>query len=233
MAMQGMSLSDRFSAQYVPEPMSGCWLWTGAYRPNKKYPDHSRPVLNAGGKDRRILIAARVSWTLHKETPIGSLHVLHSCDNAACVNPEHLWLGTHQDNMLDAKTKGRMYNGYHKLCLHLHEYTPENTRLRTSRGKIVQVCLTCEAASLARSEFDGRADKHRTRQRNNARAKRAANPGPGWLKGESASWSKLTVENVLAIRASPEISKVEAARYDVTPSTIRDIRRHETWKHVP
>src|SRR6266446_10359912 len=42
-----------------------------------------------------------------KRGPIGSLWVLHSCDNRGCINPEHLWLGTQDDNDADRDRKGR------------------------------------------------------------------------------------------------------------------------------
>ena len=51
--------------------------------------------------------AHRAAWVLFKgPIPLG-LQVLHSCDNSSCVNPDHLWLGTNDDNVVDKMNKGR------------------------------------------------------------------------------------------------------------------------------
>jgi HNH endonuclease len=95
-----MTLQERFDAKYIPEPNSGCWLWTAGLISNGYgqfcYPGHHR-----GG------YAHRASWEIHHgEIPEGA-HVLHRCDNPCCVNPDHLFLGSHDDNMADMKSKGR------------------------------------------------------------------------------------------------------------------------------
>lgn len=81
-------------------PFSGCWLWLGA-------------VTKFGyGKitvDGNHTTAHRWSWTLRRGPIPDGLHVLHKCDVPACVNPDHLFLGTALDNDQDKRRKGRHY----------------------------------------------------------------------------------------------------------------------------
>jgi hypothetical protein len=82
----------------------GCWVWTGAaYREGYgSVKDHAT---------RRTRRAHRVAWEIaHGDIPNG-LWVLHKCDNPPCVNPAHLFLGTHADNMVDKFAKGRAVCG--------------------------------------------------------------------------------------------------------------------------
>ena len=75
-----------------------CWLWDGRLN------DRGYGVFCALGQK---VAAHRASYMLHKGPICGGLHVLHKCDVRNCVNPAHLTLGTHLENMRDMVAKGR------------------------------------------------------------------------------------------------------------------------------
>lgn len=87
-------LIDRMS---IPVPESGCWLWLGwidkdGYAGTRRY-----------GEQRVHRVAYK---TFVGEVPAGLL-VCHKCDTRSCVNPAHLFLGTHKDNTHDMIRKNR------------------------------------------------------------------------------------------------------------------------------
>jgi hypothetical protein len=95
-------LSTRFWSKVDIKGSNQCWEWQAGTR--KGY-----GVIRVDGHDVQ---AHRISWELHHGRPVpNGMLVLHECDNKKCVNPGHLFLGTHKENMDDRDTKGRQVQG--------------------------------------------------------------------------------------------------------------------------
>jgi hypothetical protein len=84
------------------EKDGGCWLWTGT-KNNAGYGQ-------AHWSGRHVL-AHRASWEMHNGPAPAGMHICHRCDVRLCVRPDHLFLGTPDDNVQDMIAKGRMSTG--------------------------------------------------------------------------------------------------------------------------
>ncbi|QHP90599.1 HNH endonuclease signature motif containing protein [Burkholderia glumae] len=94
-----MNARDRFMGKVQPVPICGCWIWDG-------YVD-SKMGYGMFWMDGAMRLAHRAAYELFFGAAPGDLHVLHRCDIPSCVNPDHLWLGTNDDNVRDKVQKGR------------------------------------------------------------------------------------------------------------------------------
>lgn len=85
--------------------------------------------------DQSLDGAHRVAWRLYRGSIPEGLLVLHKCDNPPCVNPEHLFLGTHDDNAKDRAAKGRGGGGAPKGNRNRAVYSEETiVAARAARG---------------------------------------------------------------------------------------------------
>lgn len=146
-------IAERIMLNSTPEPNSGCWLWDKSVNKRTGYGQ-------IGIGSHSMALAHRASYEAFKGPLSRADHVLHKCDVRSCVNPDHLFIGTHDDNMQDRQAKGRQ------------------------------------------------------------------------AKGERVACAKLKEADVAEIIKSPLGSRRLARLYGVNKSTILDVRRGHTWKHV-
>lgn len=98
--------SRKSHLEYVVDPDTGCWLWQKAITTHGYGSTHT-PRPNPVKVFAHRMMWERVNGPIPQGEGYHGTCVLHHCDNPSCVNPEHLFLGTHQDNMRDMIAKGR------------------------------------------------------------------------------------------------------------------------------
>lgn len=206
---------QKFELKYIPEPNSGCWLWIGAVLPSG---------YGKMGIYGRTIGAHRISFELFRGEIPNGLHICHRCDNPCCVNPDHLFAGTRQDNMQDCIAKGRF-----NAC-------PQNGILAAAEKKNLKSRLVCEShmGDNRRRSFNGkvycllcriRRDQARTRRLTEANAV----IGASRAKLSEAEAATIKYECNFLGKSITEM----ASRYQIAPTTARRVCAGRSWAHLP
>lgn len=100
------------------------------------------------------------------------LDILHKCDYKRCSNPDHLFAGTHRENMMDMHAKGKMHQWRKNACLRGHPFDEANTEWGVTRiGNPVRICKACVKL---RQQRPGYVAKRLENQRKRRERKRSA-----------------------------------------------------------
>lgn len=136
--------TGRFLDCVEHEPNTGCWLWSMGMS------GEGYGILR--NESAEVEKAHRFSYrTFVGDIPNGRL-ICHHCDTKLCVNPDHLYAGTPQDNVRDMVRRGRQHDQRRTHCLKGHELSAGNTYeyFDQRRGLIRRSCRTCMKMCSAR-----------------------------------------------------------------------------------
>lgn len=140
MATAKCTAEEKFWSRVTKAGPDECWIWIGA----------RAGAYGSFSVNGRTVSAPRFSWELANGVaiPVG-LFACHRCDNPPCVNPAHIFIGTHTDNVRDCRDKGRMVS-VNKLKTHCpsgHPFSPENTYVRPNGRR---ACMECNRQTRQR-----------------------------------------------------------------------------------
>lgn len=122
---------DDFWEQVEKTHEWGCWLWNGSTN-------------HQGYGQWRKQLAHREAWRRVNGAIEGDLFILHICDRHGCVNPKHLYLGTREQNAIDAVARGRVHSPRKEYCPKGHLKAGDNLVVVQTREWLSYRCRQCE-----------------------------------------------------------------------------------------
>ncbi|MEW6626581.1 MAG: HNH endonuclease signature motif containing protein [Pseudomonadota bacterium] len=197
-------MDDSFWTRLSEPTASGCREWQG-YRLANGYGQ----VKRAG----RSYQAHRYAWEeMNGPIPLGMI-ICHRCDNRACCNPDHLWLGTNKQNSEDMVRKWRAPNGERGGQAKLSNDQVKAIREDTRTTKEIAADYNVHWSSIAGIKA-GKTWRH--------------------IKGKTISRrkSKITEDMVRAIRSDPRTNFAIADAFGLSFQQVSKIKRRERWAHV-
>jgi hypothetical protein len=121
-------------------PVDQCWEWP--WRQDRQgYGTVCTSKVVDGQRKSIWAYAHRTSYFVYHGDFDRELDVCHSCDNPACVNPNHLWLGSQLANTRDAARKGRLHNCNKTHCKRGHEFDAKNTGIDQRGDRFCKICM--------------------------------------------------------------------------------------------
>lgn len=124
-------LADKMALNIEYDTNGGCWLWSGYLG------SHGRPSVSVNGKQQ---LAYRAVYEALVGPIQSGLLCCHRCDVPTCVNPSHIFLGTHLDNMRDAQSKGRLQHQTEHPSLHVGRNIGEaNARSQLTAQQVQEI----------------------------------------------------------------------------------------------
>ena len=132
--------AERFWEKVDRRGPDECWEWTGS-RTRQGYGLfrlHSRQSMQR---------AHRVAYTLHYQKIPDGLHCLHRCDNPSCCRPDHLWLGTNEENIRDRDMKVRCRAGVSTPCGERHP------RAKLTQAQVAEIRQSSDLQSVLAKRY--------------------------------------------------------------------------------
>ena len=205
---------------------TACWIYTGSLNAT------GYGVIYAG---KNSILAHRLSYAIHHGRIPDGANVLHTCDTPACVQPLHLWPGTHADNVRDMDSKGRRgsrqgHRGEKNPLSKLTDVQVASLRERYSAGGVTQKQLAAELG-VTRSAVGAWISGKRAGTTSISRP-----PREYTTRGESHYEGKLDISAVRSIReiyaAGHKTMDELATAYKVTKQMVWRIIHRKAWTHV-
>lgn len=159
----------------VPEPNTGCFLWTGCTDRH-----------GYGRTGQKSELVHRMIYKKLNAIDIKGLVVRHKCDTPACINPDHLIHGTQMQNMRDKVNRGRNRNGRENIshCKFGHEFNELN--IRVTKGGARQ-CIKCCSARAKKWRME---NKPIRRDSDRIREKKWRENNPEKARAYSREWAR-------------------------------------------